>query len=354
MTKTKSICIALPTLICGGTERTASLLANYFAQKEYKVTVLILFNNPIFYELNSRIEVRKPILDRRKTNKYLYLIYLIPFIRKQLKIINPDRLFILGYISLFLFSLVGSKRIYKIFISNRASPLRSLFPFYQTIRNVLYKKADGIIAQTAFAAVVYKKRIHHKNIRVIPNFLREVKKHDVKTEKIILTVGRLVPEKGHEYLIKAFSRVEVKDWTLVIVGGGYLESKLKELVNELKLNEKVIFTGFSNEVDLWLSKAGIFVLSSVTEGYPNALIEAMSLSISCISFDCVAGPSEIIRNNENGFLVPACDILSLSTAISNLVNNDELRTKIGNNASAINYSNNFLKLAGEYENFIFS
>lgn len=354
MMKNKSICIALPTLICGGTERTASLLANYFAKNEYNVTLLLLFDKPIFYELDSRIAIIKPSLSRSNTNKYLYLVFLIFFIRKQLKIIKPDRLFILGYISLFLFSLIGSNRNYKIFISNRSSPLRSLFPFYQTIRNFLYKRADGIIAQTAFAADIYKKRILHKNIRIIPNFLREVIQHEVNKENIIITVGRLVPEKGHEYLIKAFSQAEVKDWKLVIVGGGYLESMLKDLVNDLELNGKVILTGFSNDVDLWLSKASIFVLSSSTEGYPNALIEAMSLSIPCISFDCVAGPSEIIRNNENGILVPAGNIASLARAINSLVINTELRNKIGNNASAINKSNDFLKLAGEYENFIFS
>ena len=64
MIESKSICIALPDLVCGGTERTASLLANYFARKDYKVTILILFNYPVFYDLDSRIVVRKPSKDR--------------------------------------------------------------------------------------------------------------------------------------------------------------------------------------------------------------------------------------------------------------------------------------------------
>ena len=353
MNESRNICIALPSLICGGTERTASLLANHFAQQNYIVTILLLSRKPVFYLLDERIKIIRPTADRSKIHRFLYLLYLMFFIRRQLKFIKPDRLFILGYISLFLFSLKGTGHKYKIIISNRSSPLRSLFPFYQKIRNTLYKSADGMIAQTSFAASVYKSRIRHKNIKIIPNFLRDVKKHRVVQEELIVTVGRLVPEKGHQLLLKAFANAEVKGWKLVIVGGGPLEQNLKATANSLGLAEKVIFTGFSTEVDLWLSKAGIFVLSSLTEGYPNALIEAMSLSLPCISFNCIAGPAEIIEDGFNGILVAPADANALSIEITRLIDNNTLRSEIGKNAASINETNNFDRLANEYEKFIF-
>ncbi|MDD2798969.1 MAG: glycosyltransferase [Bacteroidales bacterium] len=349
----KKICIALPALGCGGTERTAALLGNYFAQKGYSVTFLLLFSGDVFYEIDSKAKIVSPEFNREKMNRFAYLFLLIFFIPKAIKQINPDRLFILGYISLFLFSLILQKKKYKIIISNRASPLRSLFKGYQTIRNLLYKTADGMIAQTYFAKGIYEQRIGHKRITVIPNFLREIHRQEVPKEKIVVTVGRMVPEKGHEYLLKAFAKADTADWKLAIVGGGYLEQEMKTLADELGISEKVIFAGFSKDVDLWLSKSGIFVLSSLTEGYPNALIEAMSLSLPCISVDCVAGPSEIITNNENGILVPVRDENALAEIIAILIANEDLRNKLAENASKINDTNRFEVLAKRYEEFIF-
>jgi len=354
MNSDKKICIALPSLICGGAERTATLLSNFLVKRGYSVSILLLFDKPIFYSLDESIIVIKPQLKRENTNKYLYLLYLPFFIKKSLKALKPDRLFILGYISLFLISILFVRKNYKVVISNRTNPLRSLFPFYQFIRNKLYKTADGIIAQTEFAKRVYEARIKHKSIIVIPNFLREIIHYPAVKENIIITVGRLVPEKGHEYLMKAFASSDYKDWKLVIVGGGYLETQLNDLIIELNLQGKVDFIGFSTEVDKWLSKAKLFVMSSQTEGYPNALIEAMAHDLPCISFDCIAGPAEIINNNVNGFLIPLNNVQMMSDAISKMINNNLLRSEIGHNAGNIRVTNEFNQLAIKYEQFIFA
>jgi glycosyltransferase involved in cell wall biosynthesis len=354
ITHPKKICIALPTLVCGGTERTAALLANDLANKGYKVSILLLFDKPIFYQLNEAISIITPKLNRAKTNKYIYLFYLPYFIVKSLNSIKPDRLFVLGYISLFLFSLRVVKKNYKVIISNRTNPLRSLFPFYQLVRNSLYKTADGIIAQTDFAADIYKQRIKHKNIIIIPNFLRQIVPYNVARENILVSVGRLVPEKGHEYLIKAFAASESKEWRLVIVGGGYLEAQLKTLIIELNLQHKIDIVGFSTDVDKWLSQAKIFVMASQSEGYPNALIEAMAHNLPCISFDCTAGPAEIIKNQVNGILIPLNDIKMMSDAISLLIADENLRNTMGANAGNIRITNDFAQLARRYEQFIFA
>ena len=86
------------------------------------------------------------------------------------------------------------------------------------------------------------------------------------------------------------------DWKLVIVGDGPRRKNLEGIVSKLNIGDRVIFTGFQEDVDFFLSQSKIFVLPSLIEGFPNALIEAMANSLAPVSFNCEAGPSEIIEH----------------------------------------------------------
>lgn len=98
-------------------------------------------------------------------------------------------------------------------------------------------------------------------------------------------MGRLEKVKGHEYLIKAFAKIEDQDWELSIVGDGSERPYLENLTKVLNIDNKVIFHGHLRDFRKQLSEAKIFVLPSLSEGFPNALIEAMSLPLPCISTD---------------------------------------------------------------------
>ena len=124
-------------------------------------------------------------------------------------------------------------------------------------------------------------------------------------------VGRFFPQKNHLNLIKAFSKLEYENIQLILLGKGGLEgdtfNQSKNLVEELGLQNKVIFAGFDNNPFKYLKKSQVFVLSSDFEGLPMVILEAMSVGLPIISTDCSTGPREI--------LAPATDVSYVNDSI---------------------------------------
>src|SRR5690606_19824055 len=159
---------------------------------------------------------------------------------------------------------------------------------------------------------------------------------DIAKEKLILNVGRLVTEKGQKYLIEAFSKINEKaDWRVVILGDGPLRNQLEEQVKILGLDKQVQFLGAVNNVDEWLAKASIFVIPSISEGFPNALAEAMSAGLPCVSFDCKTGPRDLIENYKNGILVEEKNVEELANSLQKLIDDPILRLRLGTQAIVI-------------------
>src|SRR5690606_16691843 len=109
---------------------------------------------------------------------------------------------------------------------------------------------------------------------------------------IILNVGRLVSEKNQTELIEIFSQSNYENWILKIVGNGPLKLRLEKRTAELGLEQHVQIIEFTESIDEYFSEADIFAFTSISEGFPNALAEAMAHGIACISFDCPTGPSD--------------------------------------------------------------
>ena len=143
---------------------------------------------------------------------------------------------------------------------------------------------------------------------------------------IILGVGRLAPQKDFSTLIQAFAQVEpIKPCRLVILGEGRDKKALQTLIHQLGLEDKVALLGFVDNPYAYLAKATVFVLSSIYEGLPTVLIEAMALGTSVVSTNCESGPREILNNGEYGELINVGDTEALAKAI--------LRVLAGNNKS---------------------
>jgi len=119
-----------------------------------------------------------------------------------------------------------------------------------------------------------------------------------------------------------------------------LRSDLEKLVVKFNMQDKIKFLGFKKNVDAYLSRSSIFAFTSESEGYPNALLEAMCSGLACISFDCLAGPSDMIINGENGFLVEMNNILDYQQKLEQLMNDKALRDKFSNKALELNLSHN--------------
>lgn len=346
----------MPKLNAGGTERTAAVLANYMVNNGVDVTVLVMFKKEIFFELDPRVKFIEPEDFRTKYGKILSFPMLLLFLRKTIKKEKADTIFCIGYMLITLFMSVGIKA--KVIISGRSSPDRVRFPgnkpltwFYHFCYTLLKSRINGIIAQTHYAKEVYQKK-YSCPIVVIPNFLREIKEYQHERKNQIVTLGRCSFEKAQHFLIEAFAQLNAPDWKLVIIGDGPLTEELKNQANDLNIAEKVEFCGFQKEVDFYLSQGRIFGFTSIIEGYPNALIEGMANGLAPVSFNCVAGPSDIIKEGENGFLIPVGNVALLTEKLQLLIDNPDLVDEMGSKASQIKQTNELQFIAEQYKQFL--
>ena len=165
-------------------------------------------------------------------------------------------------------------------------------------------------------------------------------------EVVIGYIGRLSVEKGIQYLIEAGEILKemYEPFKMLIVGDGPAKKELKNLVKQKKLGSEVIFTGFQNDIENWIPALDIFVLSSLTEGTPMALLEAMAFKIPVVATN-VGGIPKIIKNGINGILVEPGDSSELAREIKLLINDPILQKKIVENA------NNVIKLQHNVKNW---
>ncbi len=167
---------------------------------------------------------------------------------------------------------------------------------------------------------------------VIPNSIPfNTSKLSKCSNKKVISVGRLSYEKGFDNLIKAWKIVNEKfpDWELNIYGEGILKSKLEDDIDKYGLTNSTKIHNPTNDIVDKYIESSIYVMSSTFEGFGLVLAEAMSCGLPCISFNCPYGPSQIIKDNEDGFLVENGNIEKLADRICFLIANDDLRMKMG-------------------------
>ena len=159
-----------------------------------------------------------------------------------------------------------------------------------------------------------------------------------KDRSWFVAVGRLSYEKGFDRLIDAFAQTarQCPDWNLLIVGDGPEKLKLQEVAQNAGLQDRVFFPGWRESPWPTIPKSSIAVLPSRYEGFPNALLEAMSHGLAPIAFDCESGPSEIITHNKDGLLISQDDVTALAAAMESLANNDATRTSLATAALSVN------------------
>lgn len=215
------------------------------------------------------------------------------------------------------------------------------------MRKCLYKRAAGIIAQSNFAKSILQEKTKAKHIHVIFNPVNSIEKTDCEVKNRIATACRLKKVKGHKYLIEAFARIHNKDWKLNNVGDGSLRSELENLANSLGIKKKV-FHEHLIDVRLYLPEAQIFVLPSLKESFPNALIEAKSVPLASIATDTFSGNHEVITDGENRLLVHPSNVDELTKALENLIENKQLREKIKAKAFEVRQKLNFDTIADQY------
>ena len=142
--------------------------------------------------------------------------------------------------------------------------------------------------------------------------------------KEVVFVGRIDPQKNLTHLVKAFAKVKEKrpNTILRLVGNGNSVETIQRLVQEMELQNDVFVEGVTSQIEKVYAAADVVALSSEYEGMPNCLIEAIGCGIPIVSYDCKLGPSEIIVEDVNGYLVPYFDIDALAEKLTQALDKD--------------------------------
>jgi glycosyltransferase involved in cell wall biosynthesis len=214
--------------------------------------------------------------------------------------------------------------------------------FWSALRRALYKLAAQVVVVSRGLAEHYR-WVPAGRLSVIYNMLRDEEpdageRHDFLDPRFqyIVGMGRLEPEKRFDALIQAFKLIEAEcpDWKLLILGEGSQRNELARSIDSLGLNGRVLVPGRVVHPRSALRRCGLFALSSESEGFPLVLLEAMSVGLAVVSFDCDFGPREIIANDSSGLLVPAGDIPALAKSLLRLVSDVHLRTRLAAGGAA--------------------
>jgi glycosyltransferase involved in cell wall biosynthesis len=172
--------------------------------------------------------------------------------------------------------------------------------------------------------------------------------------RVVVTAGRLNPRKGILRMVRAFAPVARRhpDWQLHIYGTGPQKQEITELIHRLGLDSQVHLKGFTHDLPEVMANASLFAMTSMSEGFPMVLIEAMSTGTPLIAFDCPRGPGEIIRNGENGLLIPEGPVQPFTRGLERLVEDPDLRARMGAQALRDAEAYTVEKIAADWERFL--
>ncbi len=329
--KKRKILFYTPALSSGGAERVLSILANYLSNlSDTEVVFVISSQDEPFYELDPKIRIVKPDFNYKNSSRLIFTLKIFFFLRNSIKKYNPDSAICFGgrYNAFFLLTTLGLN--IKTIISDRSRPGISYGKVLDVLNNLVYPIADGYIAQTEVAAQIAKSNFNPKNIIVLPNPIHVTDVLSVKKEKIILNVGRFIRSKNQIELLRIFLNLNRTDFKLVFLGEGTGLDACKSLLSNMNIDDnRVQFLGNIKNVTSYYNQSLIFAFTSTSEGFPNVLAEAMASGCACISYDCLAGPSDLIEYGKTGFLIKEGDTLTYQNKLEELMDNFDLSVEMG-------------------------
>ncbi len=340
----------------GGAERVITNLASYFSQN-HETVLVTSFPSEWEYPVSNQVK-RVNLFPERLNGKLNRNFKLIRELRKCIKDYLPDVVVSFMGEPNFRSCIAKIGLRTKLIVSVRNDPITE-YPGLLgkvTAKLLMPLFADGCVFQTEDAKKWFPNRLQMKS-KIIFNSVNsgffECKYSGVR--KNIVACGRLTEQKNHRLLIESFNIIKDQiDDNLLIYGEGHLREDLEKLIEELHLESRVFLKGKTDNVIESIKDARLFVLSSNYEGMPNALMEAMTLGIPCISTDCpCGGPRMIINNGVNGFLVPVKDGVALSNTIIHALNEADLESLSINSVNTSKEMFDSARINKEWENYFY-
>lgn len=336
--------------MAGGVERVLTLKANFFAEHYgYDITIILTEGKcqPPFYPLSEKIKVinlnigfedlwecsfiKKVFIYLKKQRQYKKLLtkallnirpdITISLLRREINFINDIH--------------DGSKKIgeihinranYRNFDKSQTNVIKDLFSKYW-MHNLVskLKRLDQLVVLTEKDKDAW---VELTNVKVIPNPLSfKSTAISSQTEKRVIAVGRYCHEKGYDYLLQAWAKVQdaCPDWQLIIFGDGD-RTEYEQILNNLHIDyRRCILNGRTSDIQSEYVKSSLAVCSSRFEGFGLSIVEAMSCGVPVVSFDCPWGPRSIISDCEDGILVEKENPSKLAESMISLMQDREKR-----------------------------
>ena len=337
LNKKKTIAFVTHSLAAGGAERVITTLANELSTS-YNVVIITLIALPPFYPLKKNIELvhcKEEIPPSKNSYQAIRTNY--ELIKRIVHLLRTHKVDLcIGFLTTSnILSIIASKYLrIPVIVSERNNPYLEdgLVPkFWKIIRGRVYPFTDFLVVQTETIKNYYRGKLKENKLVIIPNPINPDFKRSTQTKRknIILNVGRLADQKRQDLLIRAFANIRPSGWELHIIGEGENRPQLESLIKQLKLDQKVQLIGQTKNVQEHYETGKIFAFTSKYEGFPNALLEAMYFGMACVSTDCPSGPSSLIEDGTNGFLIPVDDQKALEERLSALIDNQKEIENIG-------------------------
>jgi glycosyltransferase involved in cell wall biosynthesis len=342
----------------GGTERQAQKLSKKLRQKGVDVKIVtgwwqrdtpqqeVIDTVPVFRNLT--LWEMFGIRGLRKFGGYIYIVSLLYYLwrhRREYDLLHIHMLSYPAFAGVLAGKWLGKKTVVKIANSGWGSDIKrmrenGLVPGSAHMLPIALRGDRMVAVNSRIVDELRESRVESERIAVIPNGVDVngvTGKKDYRLNGVVtlVFVGRLDPQKGLDVLLPAFQQVRSLRpelcWRLLLIGDGLLRDELKNVARQLNIAEYVEFCGLVRDVDAHLSQADLFVLPSRSEGMSNALLEAMTLGLPCVATR-ISGNTDLIQDGENGVLVLSENVDSLAQAFMRLVEDEALRSRLGNAA----------------------
>lgn len=343
--------------MAGGVERVLTLKANYFAEHfGYEITIITTEGAglPPFYPLSSKVKVINLDIGFEELWTYSFVKKVFVYLWKQrrfkkmlseeLKRLSPDITISLLRREINFLTKIndGSRKIgelhvnrsnYRNFEANESNFFKNLFANYW-MRSLVSKlrRLDRFVVLTNEDKVAWPEL---NNICVIPDPLSFIPTHHSSmNKKRVIAVGRYVYQKGFDLLLRAWAIIEKQhlDWELSIFGEGD-RAPYRQLMESLSIDgSRCHLHGTTSNIQQEYVNSSLLAFSSRFEGFGMVLIEAMACGLPVVSFACPCGPRDIISDGVDGILVPKDSVDEFSKSLSKLMDNEDLRVSMAQNA----------------------
>lgn len=330
----KRITLLINSLAGGGAEGVCINVANNLAKRGWEVDLLVLNLKDTAYL--DRVAEQVKLVNLKSANaRYAFLP-----LKRYIKQNEPNKILVFNYELAVILVLI--RKIYplrfKIIarnINTLSRNIQSSSTFWRThivkpFINRFYCDVDHVINQCqamendlleTFPQLKNKTSVIFNPVNsAIENQATKVNIEKAEKQDYFLCIGRLEEQKAFHYAMEAFSKIAENFPTLrlKIVGQGSLEATLKAEAEKLGIANKVDFEGFQKNISAYYLHADATLLTSLYEGFPNVLIESITLGTPVVAFDCPSGPSEIIKNGINGYLIEDKNINLFAVALKKL------------------------------------